>query len=299
MKHCEYAKKLFAEQRISEIKPCDFDGDAPVVCCPVTLPPSEPTSSNCKTNKVYSNSNSKRPANVGEYPFLAAIGFEGSENSIKYRCSGTLIADDLVLVPAHCVIRSSLPVTVKLGMTSLNNDPKDHSEGEDVTIQNIIHHPDYKRQNHQNDIALIKLNRIATPNSKYIKPICLSSSDEDIPKKFTITGFMAVDDNNRKIISNWTLTEPVEEYLFQKCKELYKESDRIIFETQFCGLNPNGTNICQSGPVIYHTSDGNTFLYGMASYGRECGVNYPDVYTKINQYIDWIYAEVLNFQYFL
>ncbi|XP_070500592.1 CLIP domain-containing serine protease B15-like [Chironomus tepperi] len=272
---------------MSKIVPCESNGDVPVVCCP--------TSSNCKANKIYEHPSSKRPAHVGEFPFLAAIGFKERRKTV-YRCSGALIADDLVLVAAHCnKSRYGEQVTVKLGKTSINNDPKDNSEGEDVAVQNVILHPNYDRNSFQNDIALIKLNRTATPNSKYIKPICLSANDEHIIKKFSITGFLALVDRNHRTISNWTQTEPVEEYPFQKCKEDYKALDTEIVETQFCGISPNGTSIIQSGPVSYHTSDGNTFLYGLTSYGSSRVTHIPDVYTKINQYIDWIYAEVLRF----
>lgn len=114
MKNCGYAKKLFAEQKMSNIRQCDFNGQDPVVCCPTTIP-SDSSPSNCKIDKVYNDSGSKRSAQVGEFPFFAAIGYKES-NSIVYRCSGSLISDDMVIVPAHCVCRrDNMPITVKLG----------------------------------------------------------------------------------------------------------------------------------------------------------------------------------------
>lgn len=51
-------------------------------------------------------------------------------------------------------------------------------------------HPEYSRKNKLNDIALIKLKR-AVNETRFpiIKPICLSTNDENLPENFTITGF--------------------------------------------------------------------------------------------------------------
>jgi hypothetical protein len=59
-------------------------------------------------------------------------------------------------------------------------------------------HPKYSRSNKLNDIALIKLKR-AFNDTRYpmIKPICLSTNDEDLPQNFTITGFGRNDVNSK------------------------------------------------------------------------------------------------------
>jgi len=123
MRNCGYAKKLFAEQKISNIKQCDFNGQVPVVCCPNSVT-SDSSASKCKIDKVYNDFSSKRLAYVGEFPSFAAIGYKES-NSIVYRSSGSLISDDMVIVPAHCVCRrDNVPITVKLGKVNSENIEK-------------------------------------------------------------------------------------------------------------------------------------------------------------------------------
>lgn len=76
------------------------------------------------------------PAEVGEFPFQVALGYLNEDGSISYDCSGSLIADDIVLTVAHCVNRKAYtPVTVKLGRTSLVPDENDNGVGEDIEIQ--------------------------------------------------------------------------------------------------------------------------------------------------------------------
>ena len=119
MKNCGYAKKLFAQR--SEIQKCEFNGRIPVVCCPTSASSQNVNPSSCKADKVYNDTRNERPANVGEFPYFAALGYNTTDKKtpIHYRCAGALITNDIVLAPAHCVSRRrELPVTIKLGKVS-------------------------------------------------------------------------------------------------------------------------------------------------------------------------------------
>lgn len=57
------------------------------------------------------------PANFGEFPHIAAIGYRNSlQSSIEYDCGGTLISQVFVMTAAHCANKKNhLPTIVRLG----------------------------------------------------------------------------------------------------------------------------------------------------------------------------------------
>jgi secreted trypsin-like serine protease len=55
-------------------------------------------------------------ADVGEFPFQAALGVKNLNGELKFVCGGSLIADDIILTAAHCVNKKdNLPTMVRLG----------------------------------------------------------------------------------------------------------------------------------------------------------------------------------------
>lgn len=45
----------------------------------------------------------------------------------------------------------------------------------------------------------------------------------------------------------WVFKVPTHEYSHQKCKEILRNHGKEVIETQFCGINLNGTNTCHAG----------------------------------------------------
>jgi hypothetical protein len=141
IKNCEYAKKLFRENRRSELLHCAFKGRTSYVCCPAQYPKSEKFKNALCKDVVHPasigiNIVGGENAIVGEFPFQVALGYLNLSNMIEYKCGGSLIADDIVLTAAHCAIRKdNKPVTVKLGRASLVLDEYDFGKGEDIEIQ--------------------------------------------------------------------------------------------------------------------------------------------------------------------
>lgn len=82
----------------------------------------------------------------------------------------------------------------------------------------------------------------------------------------------------------------VEEYPRELCAEKFPKT---IFETQICAHDPeNGTDTCEgdSGSSLQAEYRGLFFIYGITSYGYQCGgeKRAPSVYTRVTSYIPWI-----------
>ncbi|CAG9800168.1 unnamed protein product [Chironomus riparius] len=313
---CKSSQELYNSGKSAEITMCKFIGKIPFVCCPsitktkikfVTKPIRKHSKkfqkALCKNIqpqiKVDDHIFGGVKAEVLEFPFQVALGYEKeNENDWDFNCGGSLIADDVVLTAAHCVNRKNIqPVMVRVGRTSLDlTDEDDDSEAQDIDIDTIIMHPDYKRSTRHNDIALIKL-RYPVASSSSVGTICLSTSDDVQVNEFTITGFGRT---NAKDIrkSDWLLKGKVTEYPTEKCKEDFGSVGLEIVDSQLCAISDTGVDTCQGdsgGPLFYEHNDVR-YLQGITSFGNSCGGTFPAIYTKVNKFLDWIEAVMSDFE---
>lgn len=118
-------------------------------------------------------------ARIGQFPHVVLLGYEHSDGSTSFDCSGSLISEEFVLAPAHCMynrVASSNVKKVRLG--SLNSAlNEDNQEVQDVLVEKIYLHPEFKQPSKYNDIALLKLQSLPKLNWK-VKPACLHTQKE-------------------------------------------------------------------------------------------------------------------------
>lgn len=137
------------------------------------------------TTPLIVGGNKTRP---GEYPHMAAIGWETLDRTWEFKCGGSLISERFVLTAAHCGrADGSGPSIVRLGDQNIKSR-EDGLVEVDVRIAEFIKHENYRRDSYYDDIALIRLER-AVEFTKYIRPACLLQTQSIVSPSAIATGW--------------------------------------------------------------------------------------------------------------
>ncbi|KAJ9590907.1 hypothetical protein L9F63_016064, partial [Diploptera punctata] len=210
-------------------------------------------------------------ASSGEFPYIVSL--RSSANS--HFCGGSIISNYYIITAAHCVTgRTAANTIVVAGTNTLN------SGGTRYAVSRIVVHSGYSSSTIRNDIALLRLSSPITYTTLQQR-ITLPSQGETPATSAVAAGWgyasypaTSLPNNLQKvslsIISN------------SQCS-LYMGN---IFTTSVCASGGNGRGVCNGdsgGPLVAGGK-----LVGLVSWGRPCAVGFPDVYTRVAEYISWI-----------
>uniref|UniRef100_A0A336LLP5 CSON010170 protein n=1 Tax=Culicoides sonorensis TaxID=179676 RepID=A0A336LLP5_CULSO len=244
--------------------------------------------------------------------YRALITWQDSDHT----CIGSLISDRHVIATANCISKlSEFPSKIVLQYNPYN----ELEYTESVNIKSIKIHPGYNNKNFVNDIALIKLNDSVALKNGNIHPACIPNFDiEKLGKPHRQTGkdvkncpnFLYDGDkcSSKKdnfgsvklIISNVTSRDA--------CEKIYKKRgidiDHIDEISQFCSGNLMNLvpDTCETdiggsvGREIFLHNHYFHFLFGMISYGKDCGFGTPSLVTRLSHFIPWLNKEMFGFE---
>lgn len=223
--------------------------------------------------RAFGGSNSTR----GRYPWHAIVYADGVPIG-----GGALISCNLVLTTAYLVQDyTTSQLEVKLGKSNLNVVS---STERSYKVYDKVLHPrwDQDVDLYSFDLALLQLDSeidFATTNG-YINAVCLPDKRTDTQGLLTLTGF-GYDDSGR---ANAIMQEVnIKKQPQDECP-LFRHKPYA-----FCGVGRNA-GICtgdRGSPVVQLGPSGQFTLVGVAN-DYQCTPGFPDVYTQISYFLQFI-----------
>ncbi|XP_030080141.1 serine protease snake-like [Drosophila hydei] len=266
---------------------CYFKNSKQYVWCPT--PVTRTRVKGCDYARTRPSVSDGTPTEYREFPFMVALGWRSSfDESIHYRCGGSLIASKFVLTAAHCIdFGGQVPVTVRLGGDNLTM-----GMGVDNQIRRIFMHPAYDEKTAYNDIALLELEMDAPPS---LVPVCLWQHAKLAEKELTAVGYGQISFTG--LSSSQLLKVDLQHISDDLCQDYYTREllAEGLAASQLCAGDTKGKgDTCQgdSGGPLLMRSDLTWYVVGVTSLGHGCATGPPSIYTRVSSHLDWIESVV-------
>ena len=224
--------------------------------------------------RIVGGSNAKN----GDAPYMASL--RSQDNISRHFCGGSVISSYWILTAAHCTVdRNHRDLLVVVG--SVLNDPINEAYGTEL----IINHPRYDPVRIENDISLLKTLKGIALGINNIDRIPLHSVAVEGEKLAIMTGWGRMSHPNGPLPNNLQIIQ-LKTLSYEDCVAKSGPNAEFVTEKNICTFTKAGEGTCfgdSGGPLVV---DGKQ--EGIASWVEPCAVGYPDAYTRVSAFREWI-----------
>ncbi|XP_045518589.1 chymotrypsin-1-like [Pieris brassicae] len=215
----------------------------------------------------------------GSVPYQVSLRIWG----VRHFCGASIITPRVILTAAHCVDRLKPQYFQAIvGTNQLR------SGGAAYKIRKVVQHEKYDDDLIINDIAIIFTDE-AMEFSSTVDAIELNDEPVDKDEELLLTGWGTTSYPGH--LPNDLMQLQLKAVTYEDCKEAHKTVN-AVFTTQICALTKAGEGACHGdsgGPLVREGRQ-----VGVVSWGVPCARGKPDVYTKVESYMDWIEKTLMD-----
>ncbi|XP_037794678.1 proclotting enzyme-like isoform X2 [Penaeus monodon] len=223
-------------------------------------------------------------AEINEYPWMVALLYKG-----HFYCGGTLISDRYVLTAAHCIEGVNVNnLRVMIG-DHVRSFPIETKSRDYQAVYSVYHH-EFNRSTYNHDIGLVKLGQ-KVEYKWYSRPACLPQPNSDyVGELGIVTGWGRTAQDGDPTDTLKEILVPI--FSNPACRALRYKPHEITDNMMCAGYIAGGTDSCHGdsgGGLMWQGRDGKMDVIAIVSWGQGCARRgYPGVYTRVNNYLDWI-----------
>ncbi|KAI9579324.1 hypothetical protein GQX74_004796 [Glossina fuscipes] len=232
-------------------------------------------------------------ANFGDYPWQVAL----LTTADIYIGSGALLTSQHVLTAAHKVHNipeKSFKVRVGEWDAASTNEPV---PAQDVSVSKVYVHPNFNKNNLQNDVAILKLvNPVSLVTKSTVGTVCLPTIPLKQGQRCYVAGWGKSDFGPTGAYQSIQREVQVPVLSNDNCQTALRKTrlgSRFILNNLsfICAGGEVGKDACtgDGGSPLVCENNGIWYVLGLVAWGIGCAApGIPGVYVNVNSYIPWI-----------